>query len=1240
MANELLNTKNKRTGTRGTFPVPKDFSPEGKRFAQHIIDNIQQITGEKGNPLDKAVTFNDLINAGIAKRNFVLTSGGSAAAGFVGGDDTADTPSIPTNVSAAGAFQNIVINWDRPTYSGHSHTEIWVANTDSFATKVFLAQTNATVFSHQVGNGATKYYWVRHVNVNNVAGSFHDDNGVFDSTAVDVGALMAELSEEIKLLPGFSTLNTDMNITIGGVQRTLQSTLETINTLADSAQTSVNSLTTNTPRVIRSDNEPSTREDGTSLQAGDVWIDTDSSPNINELFVYTGSAFAATTAGSTSSSDTTLQTQITSNGNAISQNASNILLVAGVSDAADISTSINITSLNNSITNPTTGLSALASSISTLSNTVTTQGSSITTNSTNITELQNTVTGFDGSNTISSAISGLQTSINTNGSNISSLSSGVTALDNEVDLKARTFIQPNAPTATAIGDLWIDSDDNNKLYRATATTNSNWVAVGDTSGLHIFAQDDEPTARPDGSSLQEGDLWFDTNDNRRQYRYNGTAFVPVDDSRISANSSAISTLDSEVTALDGVVTSNSSKITALENTVNDSASGVAATASALSSLTNTVTAIPVNFRQANEPTTGLTQGDLWIDTDDNQLYRYDTTNGWESVRDSVITSNSQAITALQNTVDDETTGVSANATAITSLETEVYGSGGASASRIDGLEATVNNSTTGVAANASAISALTTVVDTKNKTFVNPNPPADNAENDLRAGDLWIDSNDNNKLYRFGTGGSWIPLTPSSNQTFIGSSAPTANSIGDIWIDTGDNNQIKRWNGTEWQALRDGLITANASSITAIQSEIGQVFDARITTVSGSKNLDVQTMSDGSPVEHGVQLADINTGVFLSLKDFVQTGGLSIEQINRTFKVSSLISNSVLRVEIVGSSASSSTTGSVVSDSCTIGTNAGVLQLAETTTNTLGQSEASYVLQVNSNGHIAGFAVQSSTDPSGQQSSDVIFQADRFSIVPSSGTGSVAPFIVNNGVVHLDTARIQDASIASAKIGSLAVDKLSGSFATFANTVTGDLDVTNLTGTFANFESVITGTLSADSISIDNVTLDTDGNGNLIIKSGGVTVGELATKAAGAFATFTRGAVTVGSASEGGSYVEVISFGTSGGGGEPSFVAGEAGRYSAFYSANLADPDENITGDDGADILMQVFSNTNSSFAASKTMRLYANRGMGFTVATTFNAAANESFQIRVFVRENNGLTENAFVDNNFLQVMRITKGQ
>ena len=40
-----------------------------------------------------------------------------------------------------------------------------------------------------------------------------------------------------------------------------------------------------------------------------------------------------------------------------------------------------------------------------------------------------------------------------------------------------TFVSDNAPTATAIGDLWIDSNDNNKMYRASATGSSDWVAV-------------------------------------------------------------------------------------------------------------------------------------------------------------------------------------------------------------------------------------------------------------------------------------------------------------------------------------------------------------------------------------------------------------------------------------------------------------------------------------------------------------------------------------------------------------------------------------------------------------------------------------------------------------------------------------------------------------------------------------------------------------------------------------------
>ena len=1058
MANEYLKKKKKNQTARGSFPIPRDFSLEGKRFAQSVQDTLQQLKGEKGNILDRAVTFQDLIDTGIAKQTFSVTGGGSD---FVIDDnnkkDGVANATAPTGFTASGAFQNILLSWDFPDYAGHSHTEIFVSNSNSFATRTFLAQTTASVFSHQVGNAATKYYWIRHVNQNDEAGPFNSETGTSASTAVDVGAVMTQLSEEIKLLPGFSTLNTDMNITISGTQRTLQATLETINTLASTASTNVTSLTTNTPRVIRSDSEPTQRPDGTSLQAGDIWIDTDSSPNVNELYVYTGSSFAATTAGSTSSSDTTLQTQITSNGNAISQNASDILLVAGVSDRANISTSINITSLNAAITNSTTGLSANANAISTLSSTVTNQGNTISTLSTNVTELQNTLTGFNSSSTVATAISGLQTQITANDNDVTNINTSITSLTGTVDTKARTFIQDNPPTATAIGDLWIDSNDSNKLYRATATTNSNWVAVGDSSGLHVFAQDNEPTARPDSSTLQEGDIWFDTNDNKKQYRYDGTNFVAVDDTRITSNASAISTLQTNVSNINGTVSSNSSKITALENTVNHTSTGVDATATALNSLTSTVTSIPVNFIQANAPTGSLTTGDLWIDSDDNQLYRYDG-NNWVSVRDSLVTSNSTAITALQNTVNNGTSGVSANASAISTLQTEVFGSGSAGASRIDSLETSVTNNASGISTNASAISALTTKVNTKNKSFVGTDAPANDATNDLQTGDLWIETDDNNKLYRW-SGSAWVPLAPTGLQTFAQSTTPTATSIGDIWIHTGDQNKIYRWNGSTWQPLRDGLITANASSITAISSELGIAFDARVTTNNGTKNLDVQTMASGSSTAHNITNADITNGVFLSLKGFSSTGGLSAEQLNRTFKVVSRLTSTTLRVEVAGTNANASATSSIVTNGATIGTNAGVLQLAETTTNTLGQADASYVLQVNSNGHIAGFVVQSSTSPSGQQTSNVVFQADRFAIVPSSGSGQISPFIVDGGTVFIDTANIKDGTIGSAKIESLTAD--------LVNAV--DIDA----------DSIKTGSLSASFIDVSGLI----SAGGLIVQS-------------------------------------------------------------------------------------------------------------------------------------------------------------
>ena len=102
-------------------------------------------------------------------------------------------------------------------------------------------------------------------------------------------------------------------------------------------------------------------------------------------------------------------------------------------------------------------------------------------------------------------------------------------------LSVTTFRQASAPTATQIGDLWIDSDDGDRLYRWSGTA---WVdvqdddiaqAISDAAGAQstadgrntMFRQASAPTANA------TGDLWFDSDDGDHIYQWSGSAWVSV-----------------------------------------------------------------------------------------------------------------------------------------------------------------------------------------------------------------------------------------------------------------------------------------------------------------------------------------------------------------------------------------------------------------------------------------------------------------------------------------------------------------------------------------------------------------------------------------------------------------------------------------------------------------------------------------------------------------------------------------
>lgn len=110
-----------------------------------------------------------------------------------------------------------------------------------------------------------------------------------------------------------------------------------------------------------------------------------------------------------------------------------------------------------------------------------------------------------------------------------------------------TFYQDTVPEGKHVGDLWyvtetIDDYIKGKLYRHDGTE---WLLLDDPSIEEAFARANEARLVADGKiqsfysetepteNMGVGDLWIDTANNNQLYRYNGTNWVAVYDTRIN-----------------------------------------------------------------------------------------------------------------------------------------------------------------------------------------------------------------------------------------------------------------------------------------------------------------------------------------------------------------------------------------------------------------------------------------------------------------------------------------------------------------------------------------------------------------------------------------------------------------------------------------------------------------------------------------------------------------------------------
>ena len=153
-----------------------------------------------------------------------------------------------------------------------------------------------------------------------------------------------------------------------------------------------------------------------------------------------------------------------------------------------------------------------------------------------------------------------------------------------------TFYQNTVPEAKHVGDLWyvtgeVEGYTKGKIYRYDGI---NWIILNDPTIQEAFDEANEARLVADGKiqsfysateptqNMGVGDLWIDLCNNNQLYRYNGTNWVAVYDTRINelvtsvdSVTERVTTIETDLGEIDLKVQENTTTITSIEGNVED-----------------------------------------------------------------------------------------------------------------------------------------------------------------------------------------------------------------------------------------------------------------------------------------------------------------------------------------------------------------------------------------------------------------------------------------------------------------------------------------------------------------------------------------------------------------------------------------------------------------------------------------------------------------------------------------------
>ena len=349
---------------KANLSIPSGVSGQERKFFESVKENLDVLIGHRGQALDRAVTFRDLVEAGVVTLPDNVVFSGTASQ-FSSSQVIPNllTPPAPTSLTAAGAFEIISLTWELTQYQGHSHFELWRHTSDSLAAATMHAQLGGyqKLYADQVGGDKTFFYWIRAVNQNGVEGPFNSTAGTSGTTQPNLAFLQGALANSI-----------------------------TSSELASALATPISNLPSNTTdelNQIRTDVAAITEVDEYSSSANyatDTMV-THSGNLYRALQSTTGNAPSGTT------SDTAYWKYVgeyTSLADAVSGNTSSITAINNIDSSSTSAAASKIAELEAAVTNSSTGLTANAGAITSLTNTVNANSGSITIQSSQMTDLR------------------------------------------------------------------------------------------------------------------------------------------------------------------------------------------------------------------------------------------------------------------------------------------------------------------------------------------------------------------------------------------------------------------------------------------------------------------------------------------------------------------------------------------------------------------------------------------------------------------------------------------------------------------------------------------------------------------------------------------------------------------------------------------------------------------------------------------------------------------------------------